>query len=72
MASLLMGFFLAYRNFARCRAVSNNPVLCNMETIQWRDIINTDFLSNVTGDFQNQQGNCKCSAVLPLPLDCSS
>lgn len=40
---------------------SNNPVLCNMETIQWRDIINTDFLSNVTGDFQNQQGNCsKC------------
>lgn len=46
---------------------SNNPVLCNVETIQWRDIVNPDFLSNMTGDFQNQQGNCKCSTVLPPP-----
>ena len=46
---------------------SNNPVLCNVETIQWRDIVNPDFLSNMTGDFQNQQGNCKCSTVPPQP-----
>ncbi|CAM9827411.1 unnamed protein product [Rangifer tarandus platyrhynchus] len=43
---------------------SNNPVLCNVETIQWRDIVNPDFLSNMTGDFQNQLSNCpKCDPV---------
>ncbi|KAB0363827.1 hypothetical protein FD754_007983 [Muntiacus muntjak] len=43
---------------------SNNPVLCNVETIQWRDIVNPEFLSNMTGDFQSQLSNCpKCDPV---------
>ncbi|KAJ8778755.1 hypothetical protein J1605_013432 [Eschrichtius robustus] len=40
---------------------SNNPVLCNMETVQWRDIVHTDFLSNMSIEFQNQLSKCpKC------------
>ncbi|XP_069318022.1 epidermal growth factor receptor isoform X2 [Eulemur rufifrons] len=38
---------------------SNNPVLCNVETIQWRDIVSGDFLSNMSMDFQNNLGNCQ-------------
>ncbi|EGW06709.1 Epidermal growth factor receptor, partial [Cricetulus griseus] len=33
---------------------SNNPILCNMETIQWKDIVHNDFLSNMSMDLQNQ------------------
>ncbi|XP_058930551.2 epidermal growth factor receptor isoform X2 [Kogia breviceps] len=43
---------------------SNNPVLCNMETVQWRDIVNTDFLSNMSIEFHNQLSRCpKCDPV---------
>lgn len=38
---------------------SNNPVLCNVETIQWRDIVHNDFLSNMSMDMQNLLGSCK-------------
>eukprot|EP00070_Physeter_catodon_P039179 XP_028346073.1 epidermal growth factor receptor isoform X4 [Physeter catodon] len=42
----------------------NNPVLCNMGTVQWRDIVNTDFLSNMSMEFQDQLGRCpKCDPV---------
>uniref|UniRef100_A0A286ZV23 Receptor protein-tyrosine kinase n=1 Tax=Sus scrofa TaxID=9823 RepID=A0A286ZV23_PIG len=40
---------------------SNNPALCHAESIQWRDIVNSDFLSNMSMDFQSQLGSCpKC------------
>ncbi|KAB1253761.1 Epidermal growth factor receptor, partial [Camelus dromedarius] len=40
---------------------SNNPSLCSVETVQWRDIVNNEFLSNMSMDFQNQPGGCpKC------------
>uniref|UniRef100_A0A8C3WWE2 receptor protein-tyrosine kinase n=1 Tax=Catagonus wagneri TaxID=51154 RepID=A0A8C3WWE2_9CETA len=40
---------------------SNNPVLCHAESVQWRDIVNSDFLSNMSMDFQSQPGSCpKC------------
>ncbi|XP_055993907.1 epidermal growth factor receptor isoform X2 [Sorex fumeus] len=40
---------------------SNNPALCNVHSIQWRDIVDDNFLSNMSLDFQNQLGNCqKC------------
>lgn len=45
---------------------SNNPVLCNVETIQWRDIVDSAFLSNMSMDFQNQMGSCpKCDPSCP-------
>ncbi|KAK2096044.1 hypothetical protein P7K49_025078 [Saguinus oedipus] len=31
----------------------NNPALCNVDSIQWRDIVSNDFLSNMSMDFQN-------------------
>lgn len=49
---------------------SNNPVLCNVETIQWRDIVDNDFISNMSMDFQNHVGNCKCPT--DVPSACSS
>ncbi|XP_022448878.1 epidermal growth factor receptor isoform X1 [Delphinapterus leucas] len=43
---------------------SNNPILCNMDTVQWRDIVNTDFLSNMSIEFQSQLSRCpKCDPV---------
>lgn len=45
---------------------SNNPVLCSVDTIQWRDIINGDFLGNMSMDFQNPLGSCKCPTPRPL------
>ncbi|XP_033718673.1 epidermal growth factor receptor isoform X1 [Tursiops truncatus] len=43
---------------------SNNPVLCNMDTVQWRDIVNADFLSNMSIEFQSQLSRCpKCDPV---------
>ncbi|KAM4856602.1 epidermal growth factor receptor isoform 2-T2 [Urocitellus parryii] len=45
---------------------SNNPVLCNMESIQWRDIIDNDFMSNMSMDLQNRLGSCqKCDPSCP-------
>ncbi|KAF5916790.1 hypothetical protein HPG69_012149, partial [Diceros bicornis minor] len=45
---------------------SNNPVLCNVDTIQWRDIVSSDFLTNMSVDFQNQLGGCqKCDPGCP-------
>lgn len=44
---------------------SNNPALCHAESIQWRDIVNSDFLSNMSMDFQSQLGSCKCSPEPP-------
>lgn len=49
---------------------SNNPVLCSVETIQWRDIVDGDFVSNMSMDFQNQAGSCKCRTNVPSA--CSS
>lgn len=45
---------------------SNNPILCNMETIQWKDIVHNDFLSNMSMDLQNQPSSCKCAIHLLL------
>uniref|UniRef100_A0A452TV51 Receptor protein-tyrosine kinase n=1 Tax=Ursus maritimus TaxID=29073 RepID=A0A452TV51_URSMA len=47
---------------------SNNPVLCSVETIQWRDIVDGDFVSNMSMDFQNQAGSCKCRTNVPSAL----
>ncbi|PNI26290.1 EGFR isoform 9 [Pan troglodytes] len=45
---------------------SNNPALCNVESIQWRDIVSSDFLSNMSMDFQNHLGSCqKCDPSCP-------
>ncbi|VTJ63521.1 Hypothetical predicted protein [Marmota monax] len=45
---------------------SNNPVLCNVESIQWRDIIDNDFMSNMSMDLQNRLGSCqKCDPSCP-------
>lgn len=38
---------------------SNNPVLCSVDTIQWRDIVNNLFLSNMSLDWQSPQSGCK-------------
>lgn len=37
---------------------SNNFVLCNVESIQWWDIVSSDFFSNMLMDFQNYLGSC--------------
>lgn len=39
---------------------NNNPALCNVGTVQWPDIVDSSFLSNMSMDFQNQLGNCEC------------
>ncbi|KAG8522346.1 Epidermal growth factor receptor [Galemys pyrenaicus] len=45
---------------------SNNPFLCNVESVQWRDIIHDVFLSNMSMDFQNNPGSCqKCDPSCP-------
>ncbi|XP_051056602.1 epidermal growth factor receptor isoform X1 [Phodopus roborovskii] len=45
---------------------SNNPILCNLETIQWKDIVHNDFLSNMSMDLQNQPSSCqKCDPSCP-------
>ncbi|XP_023379631.1 epidermal growth factor receptor-like [Pteropus vampyrus] len=45
---------------------NNNPLLCNVETIQWRDIVDSTFLSNMSLDFQNQMSSCpKCDPGCP-------
>nr|XP_040147897.1 epidermal growth factor receptor isoform X2 [Ictidomys tridecemlineatus] len=45
---------------------SNNPVLCNMESIQWQDIVDNDFMSNMSMDLQNRLGSCqKCDPSCP-------
>lgn len=44
---------------------NNNPVLCNVETIQWRDIVDSAFLSNMSMDFQSRMGSCKCGVRIP-------
>lgn len=44
---------------------NNNPVLCNMDTIQWSDIVDSSFLSNMSMDFQNQLDSCKYSTSVP-------
>lgn len=46
---------------------NNNPVLCNVETIQWRDIVDSAFLSNMSMDFQSRMGSCKCGVRIPGP-----
>lgn len=47
---------------------SNNPVLCNVDSIKWQDIVDDSFVSNMSMDFQNHAGNCKCSRKSPLPV----
>lgn len=37
---------------------SNNFVLCNVESIQWWDIVSSEFFSNMLMDFQNYLGSC--------------
>lgn len=45
---------------------NNNPALCNMETIQWRDIVDSSFLSNMSLDFQSPHGSCRtCDPSCP-------
>ncbi|KAM6201250.1 epidermal growth factor receptor [Rhynchocyon petersi] len=45
---------------------SNNPALCNIETIQWKDIVNLDFMSSMSMDFANNPANCqKCDPSCP-------
>ncbi|XP_028917874.1 epidermal growth factor receptor isoform X1 [Ornithorhynchus anatinus] len=45
---------------------SNNPALCNMDTIQWKDIVNTGQLNNISIDNQNQLDKCpKCDLNCP-------
>lgn len=45
---------------------SNNPILCNMETIQWRDIVQDVFLSNMSMDVQRHLTGCpKCDPSCP-------
>lgn len=51
---------------------NNNPVLCNVETIQWRDIVDKNFLSNMSMDFQNQMGSCKCGVNIPTASSCQA
>lgn len=48
---------------------SNNPILCYTETIQWKDIVHNDFLSNMSMDLQNHPRSCKCAVHLPLASD---
>ncbi|XP_004839898.1 epidermal growth factor receptor isoform X1 [Heterocephalus glaber] len=45
---------------------SNNPVLCSVDTIQWRDIMDSRFLSNMSLDLQSHQSSCqKCDPSCP-------
>ncbi|EPQ02825.1 Epidermal growth factor receptor [Myotis brandtii] len=46
---------------------NNNPTLCNMETIQWHDIVDSSFVSNMSLDFQSHPpGSCrKCDPSCP-------
>lgn len=48
---------------------SNNPVLCYVDTIQWRDIVQDVFLSNMSMESQNQPRSCKCLIHLPFASD---
>lgn len=47
---------------------SNNPILCNVETIQWRDIVHSDFMSNMSMDLQNHLSSCKCALTHSLSV----
>ena len=64
---MLMGFLPHAEILQGAVRFSNNPVLCNMETVQWRDIVHADFLSNMSIEFQNQLSKCKCSTGTPAP-----
>ncbi|XP_019063146.1 epidermal growth factor receptor isoform X2 [Fukomys damarensis] len=45
---------------------SSNPMLCNVDTIQWRDIVDSNFLSNMSLDLQSHQSSCqKCDPSCP-------
>ncbi|KAL1790884.1 epidermal growth factor receptor, partial [Sigmodon hispidus] len=45
---------------------NNNPILCYVETIQWRDIVHSDFLSNMSMESQNHPRSCqKCDPSCP-------
>ncbi|XP_015415172.1 PREDICTED: epidermal growth factor receptor [Myotis davidii] len=46
---------------------NNNPSLCSMDTIQWHDIVDSSFVSNMSLDFQSHPpGSCqKCDPSCP-------
>ncbi|XP_044532293.1 epidermal growth factor receptor [Gracilinanus agilis] len=45
---------------------NNNPSLCNMETIQWKDIVNSAYFNNITIDNNSHPKSCeKCDSSCP-------
>ncbi|ELK35143.1 Epidermal growth factor receptor [Myotis davidii] len=42
---------------------NNNPSLCSMDTIQWHDIVDSSFVSNMSLDFQSHPPGSWCSPV---------
>ncbi|KAM9101103.1 epidermal growth factor receptor [Sarcophilus harrisii] len=45
---------------------NNNPALCNVHTIQWKDIVDSSFFNNISIDNNNPPKNCeKCNSSCP-------
>ncbi|XP_020836941.1 epidermal growth factor receptor isoform X1 [Phascolarctos cinereus] len=45
---------------------NNNPTLCNVETIQWKDIVDSAYLNNITIDNNSHPKSCeKCDSSCP-------